>query len=61
MTHRRTKKQHGGMKLSHESLQYLIDNGIEYNDFNVMRFLIANTTKSFFAIIKIVRHNIKNI
>jgi hypothetical protein len=43
MTHRRTKKQHGGMKLSHESLQYLIDNGIEYNDFNVMRFLIANT------------------
>ena len=43
MTHRRTKKQHGGMQLSDETLQYLIDNGIEYNDFNIMRVLIANT------------------
>jgi hypothetical protein len=48
MTHNRTNKAHkrrqqGGMKLNHEVLQHFIDRGIEYNDLNVMNFLIANT------------------
>ena len=37
------RRQQGGMKFTHEVLQYFIDRGIEYNDLNVMNFLIANT------------------
>jgi hypothetical protein len=37
------RRQQGGMKLNHEVLQHFIDRGIEYNDLNVMNFLIANT------------------
>ena len=52
MTHRRTnnvrRKQHGGMKLTREALEYLIDRGVqhneEFNDFNLIKFLIANTS-----------------
>jgi len=45
MPRSRTKRrQHGGMKFTHEVLQhYFIDRGIEYNDLNVMNYLIANT------------------
>ena len=48
MTHRRTKKQHGGMKFTHAVLQHLIKRGVEhnedYNDFNVMKFLIEHAS-----------------
>jgi hypothetical protein len=37
------RRQQGGMKFTHEVLQHFIDRGIEYNDLNVMNFLIANT------------------
>jgi hypothetical protein len=40
---RTKRRQQGGMKFTHEVLQYFIDRGIEYNDLNVMNFLIANT------------------
>ena len=48
MTYRCTKKrqQQGGMKFSREVLKYFIKRGVEhneeYNDFNIMRVLIAN-------------------
>jgi hypothetical protein len=50
MTHSRgrTKKQYGGMKFAHEVLEYLIKRGVEhneeYNDLNVMKFLIENAS-----------------
>ena len=48
MTHRRTKKRHGGMRFSREALQYLIKRGVEhnedYNDLNVMKFLIEHAS-----------------
>ena len=48
MTHRRTKKQHGGMRFTLKALQYLIKRGVEhnedYNDLNVMKFLIEHAS-----------------
>jgi len=37
-------KQRGGMKFAYAVQKYFIDNRIEYNDLNVMKLLIANTT-----------------
>ena len=43
-TNKARNKQRGGMKFDHEIYKYFIDNGIIYNDLNVMHILIANTT-----------------
>lgn len=46
-TNKARNKQHGGMKFTKEMLEVLIKRGVEhneeFNDFNIIRFLIANT------------------
>jgi len=40
---KKAQKQHGGMKLSHAAVKYLIDRGKDYNELTLIRLLIANT------------------
>ena len=42
-TNKARDKQRGGMKFAHAVQKYFIDNGIEYNDLNVMERLITHT------------------
>jgi len=48
MTHRLMNKQHGGMRFSRKALEILIQRGVDhnedYNDFNVIKFLIAHAS-----------------
>jgi hypothetical protein len=43
-TNKARDKQRGGMKFAYAVQKYFIENRIPYNDLNVMKLLIANTT-----------------